>query len=305
MDAHAATLAGMSTVETKYCYRHPDRATGLSCSECGRPICEDCMTVAPVGLRCPDHATSGGKRGFTVTRGPGRGARPSFRAPSLPQRRTTALVTKILIGLNVGVYLITCAQGGGFNAPGGSLFNKWFLYGPYVARGDWWRLMTSAFLHEGLLHIGFNMAALWFVGGPVEEYLGRGRYILLYLVAGLAGSAGALYQSPLAPTVGASGAIFGILGALLVIEWHETGRLMGTAMTWIVINLAISFTVPGISWGGHVGGLIAGILCTLAFSRFGRGHSAYSKLGLVAISVLIGVAVLSVAAAYWRVRGLA
>jgi len=300
--AHAATLAGMSTVETKYCYRHPDRATGLSCSECGRPICEDCMTVAPVGLRCPEHATSGGR--LTRARRP-RSARVSFRAPALPTRRTTALVTKVLIGLNVAVYLITCVQGHGINTPGGSLFDKWLLYGPYVARGDWWRLITAAFLHEGILHIGFNMMALWFVGGPVEEYLGRLRYVLLYLVSGLAGSAGALFQSPLSPTVGASGAIFGILGALLVIEWHETGRLMGTAMTWIVLNLAISFAVPGISWGGHVGGLIAGILCTLAYSRFGRGHSAYSRLGLVAVSVIVGVAVLSVAAAYWRVRGLA
>lgn len=298
MDAHPARLVAMATAETRYCYRHPDRPTGLSCSECGRPICTECMTAAPVGLRCPDHA-GGSKSGRHTS------ARVSFRAPALPHRRTTALVTKILIGLNVAVYLITCVQGNGLNAPGGSLFDKWALFGPYVARGDWWRLMTSAFLHEGLLHIGFNMAALWFVGGPVEEYLGRTRYVLLYLVSGLAGSAGALFQSPLSPTVGASGAIFGILGALLVIEWHETGRIMGTAMTWILINLVISFTVPGISWGGHVGGLIAGILCTLAYSRFGRGHSAYSRLGLAAVSVLIGVAALSVAAAYWRVRGLA
>jgi len=124
-------------------------------------------------------------------------------------------------------------------------------------------------------------------------------------VSGLAGSAGALFQSPHVATVGASGAIFGILGALLVIEWHVTGRLMGTAMTWIILNLALSFAVPGISWGGHVGGLIAGILCTLAFARFGRGHAAYSRLGVVAISVVVLVAVLSVATAYWRVRGMA
>jgi len=293
----------MSTVETKYCYRHPDRPTGLSCSECGRPICEDCMTVAPVGLRCPEHA---GAARRPSTRRSGRvDARPSLRAPALPTRRTNALVTKVLIGLNVAVYLVTVVQGAGINDPGGSLFNKWFLYGPYVARGDWWRLITSAFLHESIVHIGFNMAALWFVGGPVEEYLGRLRYVLIYLVSGLAGSAGALYQSPHVPTVGASGAIFGILGALLVIEWHVTGRLMGTAMTWILLNLVISFAVPGISWGGHIGGLIAGILCTLAFARFGRGHAAYSPLGVVAISVLVLVGVLSVAAAYWRVRGMA
>ncbi|HVM58106.1 MAG TPA: rhomboid family intramembrane serine protease [Gaiellaceae bacterium] len=294
----------MSTVETRYCYRHPDRETGLSCSECGRPICEDCMTVAPVGLRCPEHAGASRRTSVRASRG-GVAARPSLRAPALPMRRTTALVTRILIGLNVAVYLVTVVQGGGINSPGGSLFDKWLLYGPYVARGDWWRLITAAFLHEGILHIGFNMLALWFVGAPVEEYLGRVRYLLVYLVSGLAGSAGALFQSPHVPTVGASGAIFGILGALLVIEYQVTGRLMGTAMTWIVLNLAISFAVPGISWGGHVGGLIAGILCTLGFARFGRGHPAYSPLGVATLSIPVLVGVLSVVAAYWRVRGMA
>ena len=219
-------------------------------------------------------------------------------------RTTTALVTKILIGLNVAVYLITVVQGAGINSPGGKLFSQWALYGPLVNHGDWWRLITSAFLHEGIAHIGFNMAALWFVGGPVEEYLGRLRYIMVYLVSGLAGSAGALFQSPHAVTVGASGAIFGILGALLVIEWNVTGRLMGTAMTWIILNLVISFAIPGISWGGHVGGLIAGIICTFAFLRLGKGRHAYSPLGIVAVSVLVLVGVLSVLAAYWRVRGM-
>ena len=301
MDSHTATLARMSTPQVQYCYRHPDRPTGLSCSECGRPICEDCMTVAPVGLRCPEHAGSGA----SARRAHAGGARPSFRAPALPQRTTTALVTKILIGLNVAVYLVTAVQGAGINNPGGKLFGQWALYGPLVANGDWWRLFTSAYLHASLTHIGFNMLALWFVGGPVEEYLGRLRYLMVYVVSGLAGSAGALFQSPHAVTVGASGAIFGILGSLLIIEWNVTGRIMGTAMTWIILNLVISFAIPGISWGGHVGGLIAGILCTLAFARFGKGHAAYSPLGVVAISVVVLVGVLSVAVAYWHVRGLA
>ena len=259
------------------------------------------MTVAPVGLRCPEHAGSGA----SARRSQARNARPSLRAPALPMRTTTALVTKILIGINVAVYLITVEQGAGINNPGGKLFGQWALYGPLVAHGDWWRLFTCTFLHASLTHIGFNMLALWFVGGPVEEYLGRLRYLMVYIVSGLAGSAGALFQSPHAVTVGASGAIFGILGSLLIIEWNVTGRIMGTAMTWIVLNLAISFAIPGISWGGHVGGLIAGILCTLAFARFGRGHAAYSPLGVVAISVVVLVGVLSVAAAYWHVRGMA
>jgi membrane associated rhomboid family serine protease len=275
------------------CYRHPDRETGLSCSECGRPICTECMTPAPVGLRCPDHA----------------GSRKVVKAPRVvrraPRGATDALVTKVLIGINVVIYLITAVQGAGINAPGGRLFNDMFLYGPFVNHGDWWRLITAAFLHASILHIGLNMYVLWIIGGPVETYLGRARFVSLYFVSGLAGSAGALVVTPLALTVGASGAIFGILGALLIIEWQTTGRLAGNAMTWIVINLVLSYVIPGVSIGGHVGGLIGGILITLAFANWGRGHAAYGKIGVMGFAGLAVVAVASVAIAYFRVRGYA
>jgi len=290
----------MSIPEVRYCYRHPDRPTGLSCSECGRPICTDCMTPAPVGIRCPEHA-GGRKR----TASPLGGRRSIVRV----QRRadaTPALVTRILIAVNVGVYLVTAVQGAGLNNPGGSLYAKMVLFGPWVGQGDWWRLVTAMFLHGFILHIAFNMLALWWIGAPVEEYLGRARFAGLYFVSGLAGSAGALLQSPTTPVVGASGAIFGILGAMLILEWQATGRLTGNAMTWIVINLVISF-LPGtdISWGGHVGGLVGGILVTLAFARWGRGHAAYGRLGLGGALGLVVVAVASVALAYWKVRGYA
>jgi membrane associated rhomboid family serine protease len=280
------------------CYRHPDRETGLSCSECGRPVCTDCVTFAPVGLRCPEHAAS-----------------PN--APKVQQqvqrvvRRTTnirptdAIVTRILVALNVVVYLITVAQGHGLNTPGGSLFNKWALFGPLVKHGDWWRLITSAFLHGSVIHIAFNMLALWWLGSPIEMVLGRVRYLGLYLVSGLAGAAGALVANPTSVTVGASGAIFGLLGAGLILEYQATGSLAGNYLTLIVINLAISFAVPGISIGGHIGGLIGGTLATLAFSRFGRGHAAYGKLGVLGAASLVAIAVGSVLIAYWKVRGLA
>ena len=143
------------------------------------------------------------------------------------------------------------------------------------------------------------------IGAPVENYLGRARFLALYFVSGLAGSAGALVVTPLAVTVGASGAIFGILGALLIIEWQTTGRLAGNAMTWIVINLVLSFAIPGISIGGHVGGLIGGILATLAFANWGRGHAAYGKVGVTGFAGLVIVAAASVAIAYFKVRGYA
>ncbi|HZT53939.1 MAG TPA: rhomboid family intramembrane serine protease [Gaiellaceae bacterium] len=291
----------MSTVEPRYCYRHPDRETGLSCSECGRPICADCATFAAVGIRCPDHA--GGRSGVTSRIRP----RPVRRAPGVALASGSAPVTRILIAINVAVYLLTVAQGGGhFDAPGGSVFLKMILYGPWVAHGGWWRLATAMFLHANILHIAFNMLALYVIGTPVEQYLGRTRYLGLYLVSGLAGSAGGLLQAPATPILGASGAIFGILGAMLILEWQVTGRLAGNAMTWIVINLAISFTIPNISWGGHIGGLIGGILVTLAYAGWHeRGRAAYGHLGLGGVLGLVLVAAASVALAYWKVRGYA
>jgi membrane associated rhomboid family serine protease len=289
----------MSTVETRYCYRHPDRETGLSCSDCGRPICADCANFGPVGIRCPDHASV--RRAGPATRFK---PRPVRRAPGVALATGNAPVTKVLIALNLAVYLVTVVQGSGLNNPGGNLYIRWLLYGPLVAHGGWYRLVTSMFLHGFVLHIVFNMVALYFIGVPVEQYLGRVRFIGLYFVSGLAGSAGALLQAPLSPTVGASGAIFGILGAMMIIEWQITGRLAGQAMTWIVINFVISFSFSGISWGGHVGGLVGGILIALGYAHWrDRGRAQYGQLGLGGVLVLIAVAVGSVALAYFRVRG--
>ena len=276
-----------------YCYRHPNRETFVSCSECGRPICAECMTAAPVGQRCPEHS------------GRSQGVRRVSSARGQLFQGTSALVTKALVAINVVVYLITASQGAGLNSPGGSLFAKWVLFGPAVAQGDWWRLFTSAFLHGSLLHIGFNMYFLWFVGTAVEQALGRGRFLLIYVISGLAGSAGALLANPTTPTVGASGAIFGILGAALILERQRNYVLGGQAFALIAINLLLSFVISNISYGGHIGGLAGGALCTLVLSRFGRGHAAYSRLGLWGIAGVLGVGLLSVAVAYLRVRGLA
>jgi membrane associated rhomboid family serine protease len=301
----------MSTVETRYCYRHPDRETGLSCSECGRPICADCATFAPVGIRCPDHA--GVRRGPTTRVKP----KPVRRAPGIALATGNAPITKALIAINLGIYLITVVQGTGLNNPGGALLNKFILVGSnghlhgLVPYGDlahdhqWWRLVTAMFLHASILHIAFNMYALWVIGTPIEQYLGKARYLGLYFVSGLAGSAGALVQAPYTPVLGASGAIFGILGAMMILEWQITGRLAGQAAALVAINLGISFVIPGISWGGHVGGLIGGIVVMLGYGHWGgRGRAQYGKLGLVGALGLIVVGVGSVAIAYFKVRGL-
>ncbi len=277
-----------------HCYRHPDRETYVSCSDCGRPICTECMTPAPVGQRCPEH--SGKAQGLgRVTTG---ARRTAFEG-------TGALVTKALIALNILVYVITAAQGRGINDPGGTLFLKWALFGPAVANGDWWRLVTSTFLHANIIHIAFNMYFLWFVGSAVESFLGRGRFLAVYLVSGLAGSAGALVANPTTVTVGASGAIFGILGAAFVLERQRVYVLGGQALMLIGISLVFSFVFTGISYGGHIGGLIGGVLCTLVLSKFGRGHAAYSRMGLWGIAGVLAVGLLSIAIAYLSVRGYA
>jgi membrane associated rhomboid family serine protease len=249
------------------------------------------MTVAPVGLRCPDHA--GGRAPVSITRTV-RGARAGA---------TQGIVTKTLIAVNVVIYLITVAQGSGINSPGGSLFNKFFLLGPAVANGDWWRLITAAFLHASLLHIGFNMLALWWFGRPVEAFLGPWRYLLLYFVSGLAGSAGALIANPDAITVGASGAIFGVLGAALVLERLHFNVLGGSALAIVVINIILSFTIAGISIGGHIGGLIGGAASMLVLSRFGRRHPVYGRTGILEIAGVVAVGVISVLVSYWKARG--
>ena len=285
----------MAEAVEKTCYRHPDRVTGLSCTECGRPICTECMTMAPVGIRCPEH--SGKPQGVQrVTKGV---RRVAFEGAG-------AKVTKVLIGVNVAVYVAELAQGGGVYGVNSTIYDKGFLYAPFVAQGDWWRLMTAAFLHYGPFHLLLNMLGLYWFGSLLERRIGSGRFLLLYLVSGLAGSAGALVVSPNSATVGASGAIFGILGAGLVLEQQRDYVFGGSALGVIVANLVLTFAWSGnISVGGHIGGLIGGAAATLALSRFGRGHAAYGRAGLLGIAGIVAVGIVSIAVAYWKAKGYA
>jgi len=277
------------------CYRHPDRETYVSCFECGRGICPDCMTQGPVGIRCPDHASAGGK-----TAAPKRAARTASRSLSA----YGPYVTFTLIGINVALFVLELATGGQLNGTGSWIYEKGVLVSTAVdssgqvvgvAEGEWWRLITAAFLHYGLIHLGMNMLVLWFIGPPLEEYFGHGRYLLVYIVSGLAGSAGALIWSPNALTVGASGAIWGIMGAALVLEARKIWVFGGQAMGLVIFNLAITFVIPGISIGGHVGGLVGGGLCALAFSSF-RGSPALATLSMAAVGVAsVGIALAQVA----------
>jgi membrane associated rhomboid family serine protease len=276
------------------CYRHPDRETGLSCSECGRPICTECMTMAAVGIRCPEHAGTAGPKPAQRVR---RGVRRTVATTDDP------IVVKALIVLNVLVFLVTLAQSGSsLGRIGGQLLIDGAIISPAIADGEWWRLLTAAFLHGSVLHVGMNMLMLWWIGAPMELALGRARFLALYVVSALAGSAGALLLNPEQITVGASGAIFGTLGAALVFERQRHYVLGGSALTIVVLNLVLTFAVPHVSIGGHVGGLAGGALAGLALTRFGRAHPLYGAARFADAAGLAAVAIASIALAYWRVQ---
>ncbi|MGP0101778.1 MAG: rhomboid family intramembrane serine protease [Solirubrobacteraceae bacterium] len=265
------------------CYRHPSRETGVSCANCGRPICPDCMTTTPVGMRCPECASQRTK----VVR--------MRDMASIPQ------VTYALIVINVVAFLAegNLSFGGG---PTNKVYEEGALFGSLpgfahlgVAHGQWWRIVTSGFLHENLLHIGFNMYVLYILGLQLEPVLGRVKFGAIYAVSLLTGSLGALLVSPHAVTVGASGAVFGIMGAFAVeLRARQLplmqGR-MGGVGGLILINLVISFTIPGISWGGHVGGLIGGAIAALLIRLGDRMRApalALAGCGAIAVAAVAG-----------------
>lgn len=288
-------MSAMSETGTHMtCYRHPRVETAVTCSDCGRPICTDCMTFGPVGIRCPECA------GVSV------GARKAVQqVRAAPTRLPPGAVTLALMAVNVLVFIAELATGGQVARIGGDVVAEYALYGPAVADGEWYRLITSAFLHANLIHLFFNMLFLWWFGRPLENLVGAGRFLPIYLVSALAGAAGALLLSPQGVTVGASGAVFGILGAGFILERGQIYVFGGQAMFVIGINLVLSFVLSGISIGGHVGGLVGGALSMLALNHFGRYRPLLSREGALGLAALAGIAIASVAIAYWQVRGYA
>jgi membrane associated rhomboid family serine protease len=288
-------MATTEQAQTSVCYRHPKNETAVACSNCGRPICTECMVFAAVGIKCPECA--GQPAGMKKVK---------TRARTSAGLATGALVTKGLIGISVLVYLLQIAQAGNINGRAGEIWFRGSLIGGFVADGEWWRLITSAFIHASPIHLLFNMIMLWWFGSALEGLLGRVRYLGVVLVSILGGAAGALLVTQANEiTVGASGAVFGILGAGVVLERRQIMVFGGGALAVVVLNLMLTFIIPGISIGGHLGGLAGGAAATLALSRFGRGHAAYGRLGVEGAVGLVAVAVLSIAVAYFRVRGYA
>ena len=269
------------------CYRHPDRETGVSCSNCGNPICPDCMTATPVGMRCPDCS------------------RQRTQVRTLRNIHADPTVTYVLIGINVLMYIGLVVSGGGSGrvyedfvliaiagASDGSLLG--------VAEGDYWRLITNGFLHSpsNPLHILFNMYVLYWLGTMLEPVLGHVRFAALYFASLLAGSFGALLLDPESATVGASGAVFGLMAAAFIFQRSRGIDPFRSGVGIIIaLNLGLTFLIPNISIGGHLGGLVGGAIAALAIDRLGalRKGNLLPVLACVAIGAVSVVGAIAVA----------
>ncbi|GAA4101661.1 rhomboid family intramembrane serine protease [Streptomyces hundungensis] len=256
------------------CYRHPGVPTAIRCTRCERPICPECMISASVGFQCPECVRSGSGTGHAPTANQPRTVAGGVLAKGDPQ-----LLTKLLIGINIALFLVQQVVGYRFT-------DAFYLLGQAgvpgfggvqgVAEGQWYRLLTSMFLHGGYAHIGFNMLSLWWIGGPLEAALGRARYLALYFVSGLAGGALTyLLTASNAPSLGASGAIFGLFGAMAVLM-RRMKYDMRPVIGLLVVNLIFTFAWSGIAWQAHVGGLVAGVLLGI-----GMVHAPAERRSLV------------------------
>lgn len=275
MDAQTTETTAIPT-----CYRHGDRQTRLSCSRCGRPICVECTTTTPVGQLCPDDARqAGGQRVITASE--------LYAAPS----RRTAPVTFGVIGISAALFVLA------FVLP--QLPDYGAQVNQLVAQGEWWRLVTAAFFHSGLWHIGFNMYALYIFGPQLERRVGSLPFAALYLGSALAGGAAFYVWAQVVAggggaAVGASGAIFGLFGATLVAAFRGRTTAAGRAglrqlLTLLGINLALPLLLPFIAWQAHLGGLAAGALIAAAWSLGPRRGTA-----ALVVRTAVGLAVAAV-----------
>jgi membrane associated rhomboid family serine protease len=283
------------------CYRHPEREAHIRCQRCDRVICPECMRPAAVGFQCPDCVKEGAKTTRAARTAYG-GLRPT----------DASLTSMVLIALNAGVWIAILAtggndsrlvdwlalrpqgfcfiQGGFFEATGLSCPGGGELY-PGVSDGAYWQLVTAMFTHVQLWHIGFNMFALYALGPQLELVVGRARFLALYFLSGLAGSALVYWGDRGA--LGASGAVFGLMGALLIVAIKVRGDVRGM-LTWIGINFVITFVfVNSISWEGHLGGFLGGtaIGAVLVYAPRGPRRTTLQAAGLALIAALVIAAV--------------
>lgn len=262
------------------CYRHPDRETGITCTRCERPICPECMISASVGFQCPECVRDGSGTGH-----PAAATQPRTLAGGTIAQ-DPRLLTKIILAINLLVFVAVRVRGD-------SLLSDLVLIGQWpphpfvptegVAEGQAYRLVTSMFTHQEIWHIAFNMLGLWWLGGPLEAALGRARYLTLYLLSGLGGSALTyLLEDADKASLGASGAIFGLLGATAVLM-RRLNYDMRPVIALLALNLLFTFTWSGIAWQAHVGGLVAGVAIAYGMVHAPRERRALVQWGTCAV----------------------
>lgn len=266
------------------CYRHPQKLTGRSCTRCGRPACGDCLKPATIGSLCPECVAAG---------------RPAARVRGRDwTRRQSALVSQVIIGINVLVFfwvLSGSLDTAGFSGPVSQRefdlgLNKLVL----AQTHEWYRLVTAGFLHFGLLHIGMNMFLLYQLGNLLEPALGRLRFALLYAACLLGGSLGVLVieTNSLGLHGGASGAVFGLMAAAAVGMQRRGINVFRSGIgTLLAINLILTFTIPGISIGGHLGGAITGAVCgAIMLAPAWKPLPTWSTYAFPAVVIVVAVA---------------
>ncbi|MGQ0823623.1 MAG: rhomboid family intramembrane serine protease [Actinomycetota bacterium] len=263
------------------CFHHTDRETGRACTRCGRPACPDCLIQASVGSHCWECVKSA--------------APPRSQRAKRFVASEQLLVTKSIIAITIAAYVVSLA---GESVNGISEHARDLgLYGPAVADGEWYRLVSHTLVHFTLLHIGFNMFVLYQVGLLLEPAAGRLRFLLLYLVSVLGGAAGALLLDPNALTGGASGGVFGVAAAATLTMYRNGQRFSQTAFgPLLVVNLVLGFVIDNVSVGGHIGGLVAGLAATEAMLQARKvGQPWLGVAGAVAVGAVAVVIALAAA----------
>ncbi|WP_417555816.1 rhomboid family intramembrane serine protease [Microbacterium sp.] len=274
-----------------FCYRHPDRQSFVLCQRCMRTICPECQTQGPVGVICPECMKDQRKAESPAQR---KARRAWGRGPvAVAARSGKPVVTYTLLAITSAIGLLQLIPGLGSAIQQALLFNAVYLY-PGLSGFPFepWRLLTTVFVHGGLLHLGLNMLALWMLGQILEPMLGRVRFLAMYLISGLGGSVAVALMAPGTSTVGASGALFGMMAALLIIGRHIGANVTGILVV-LGINFAYGFIVKGIAWQAHLGGLIVGALIALIYVRTKRrDQRTWQIVMLVVLTVLVaGLAV--------------
>lgn len=278
-----------------FCYRHPDRQSFVLCQRCLRTICPECQTPAAVGVICPECLRDQQKAQSPAQR---QAQRRWSRRPAMAVRDTRPIVTYVIIAVTAFVYLLTLIPGIGTTIQSALLFAAPTLYPNFFPQlggfPEAWRVLTVSLVHSSFWHIGLNMLALWMIGRTLEPLLGRWRFVSLYLLSTLGGSVAVTLLSFFTPVVGASGAIFGLFGALLVIGRHLGANIAGIAIV-LGINLVIGF-IPGfnVSWQAHVGGLVVGLLVGFIFTRTRAARQRGLQIALLAAVAAVLVALLFV-----------